>query len=161
MKAKIFALAVALATFTSNASAAIISISYTGAITRGGSLGGTPFILVGDPFSLSYSFNTDLAAPGNYINTGSSSGLSGSVPAVGSALFSTPGLGFLGSGLGGISPGASCGLFCSATESASATTGSTSQFVSIGQAPNGLAAVSPANCFSIQLFLATSPYRSF
>ena len=91
MKRRIFALAVALATFASNASAATISILYTGVITT--ITNGAPGLLPGNPFTLSWFFDTALAAPGDYVNTGTSSLLRGSVPAVGSASFFTPGLG--------------------------------------------------------------------
>ena len=94
MKTRIFALAVALATFASNASAATISILYTGVITT--ITNGAPGLLPGNPFTLSWFFDTALAAPGDYVNTGTSSLLRGSVPAVGSASFFTPGLGNLG-----------------------------------------------------------------
>ena len=100
MKTRIFALAVVLATFASNASAATINIFYTGVITTVTS--GSPVIRPGDPFTLSYFFDTALAAPGDYVNTGTSSLLRGSVPAVGSASFFTP-------GLGNLNPGSVCG----------------------------------------------------
>ena len=124
MKTRIFALAVALATFASNASAATISILYTGVITT--ITNGAPGLLPGNPFTLSWFFDTALAAPGDYVNTGTSSLLRGSVPAVGSASFFTPGLGNLGCG----------GLPCTGFAQDMATTGSTSQGASISS--NGL-----------------------
>ena len=124
MKTRIFALAVALATFASNASAATISILYTGVITT--ITNGAPGLLPGNPFTLSCFFDTALAAPGDYVNTGTSSLLRGSVPAVGSASFFTPGLGNLGCG----------GLPCTGFAQDMATTGSTSQGASISS--NGL-----------------------
>ena len=115
VKTRIFSLAVALATFASNASAATINIFYTGVITTVTS--GSPVIRPGDPFTLSYFFDTALAAPGDYVNTGTSSLLRGSVPAVGSASFFTPGLGTI-----------NCeGLPCTGSATDMATTGSTSQ----------------------------------
>ena len=126
----IFALAVVLATFASNASAATINIFYTGVITN--VTMGTPVIQPGDPFTLSYFFDTALAAPGDYVNTGTSSMLSGSVPAVGSASLFTP-------GLGNLNPGSVCGgLPCAGVAQDSATTGSTSQGLTISQTtPSG------------------------
>ena len=113
MKTRILALAVALATFASNASAATISILYTGVITT--ITNGAPGLLPGNPFTLSWFFDTALAAPGDYVNTGTSSLLRGSVPAVGSASFFTPGLGNLGCG----------GLPCTGFAQDMATTSST------------------------------------
>jgi hypothetical protein len=46
-----------------------------GGIYNGGVIDG-PF--TGQPFTLDYTFDTSLATPGNYTNTGSSSSLSGS-----------------------------------------------------------------------------------
>ena len=129
MKTRIFALAVVLATFASNASAATINIFYTGVITN--VTMGTPVIQPGDPFTLSYFFDTALAAPGDYVNTGTSSLLRGSVPAVGSASLFTP-------GLGNVNPGSVCGgLPCTGNAQDSATTGSTSQGLTIQQTTPG------------------------
>ena len=101
----------------SAASAATINIFYTGVITTGSS-----GILPGNPFTLSYVFDTALAAPGDYVNNGISSMLRGSAPAVGSASFVTSGFEF--------SPASVCGgLPCSGIVLDTAMTGSTSQGV--------------------------------
>ena len=62
---------------SAQASATTIDITYTGIVTDGSSSFGA-VSLNGDPFTLVYTFDTSLAAPGNYINSGSSSQLSGS-----------------------------------------------------------------------------------
>ena len=87
---------------------------------------GAPGLLPGNPFTLSWFFDTALAAPGDYVNTGTSSLLRGSVPAVGSASFFTPGLGNLGCG----------GLPCTGFAQDMATTGSTSQGASCSTLSN-------------------------
>ena len=93
---------------------------------------GAPGLLPGNPFTLSWFFDTALAAPGDYVNTGTSSLLRGSVPAVGSASFFTP-------GLGNLNPGSVCGgLPCALNAQDMAMTGSTSAGVTIQQTiPNG------------------------
>ena len=85
MKTKICALVIGLAIFATDASAATINLFYTGVVTSVMSLppSGVP---VGDPISVSYFFDTDLASPGNYINTGTFSSLSGTLPPVGGAV---------------------------------------------------------------------------
>jgi hypothetical protein len=70
VKTRIFTVAVALAMLASAASAATVTIAYTGIITSGGVSG---LSLVNQPFGLGYSFNTALATPGNYTNTGTAS----------------------------------------------------------------------------------------
>lgn len=85
MNANICALVIGLAIFATDASAATINLFYTGVVTSVMSLppSGVP---VGDPISVSYFFDTDLASPGNYINTGTFSSLSGTLPPVGGAV---------------------------------------------------------------------------
>ena len=84
MKIRILALAVALAMPASAASAATINIGYSGATTASLIIIAASIVTpAGAPFSLFYTFNTDLAAPGNYTNTGTSSHLR----SVGSAAF--------------------------------------------------------------------------
>ena len=83
MKIRILALAVALAMPASAASAATINIGYSGATTASLIIAASIVTPAGAPFSLFYTFNTDLAAPGNYTNTGTSSHLR----SVGSAAF--------------------------------------------------------------------------
>ena len=92
MKTKICALVIGLAIFATNASAATISLFYTGVVTSSRLDRLPDFDLVGHPFSLSYSLNTDLASSGNYINTGTFSSLSGTFPSVGSAIFISSGI---------------------------------------------------------------------
>jgi hypothetical protein len=69
---------------TMPASATVITVTMTGQMFGGedndgffnGGIRNGPF--TGQPFTLTYTFDTSLAAVGNYINTGSSSSLSGS-----------------------------------------------------------------------------------
>ena len=83
MKIRILALAVALAMPASAASAATINIGYSGATTASLIIAASIVTPAGAPFSLFYTFNIDLAAPGNYTNTSTSSHLR----SVGSAAF--------------------------------------------------------------------------
>ena len=75
MKIRILALAVALAMPASAASAATINIGYSGVTTSSLIIAASIVTPAGAPFSLFYTFNTDLAAPGNYTNTGTPSHL--------------------------------------------------------------------------------------
>ena len=75
MKIRILALAVALAMPASAASAATINIGYSGVTTSSLIIAASIVTPAGAPFSLFYTFNTDLAAPGNFTNKGTSSHL--------------------------------------------------------------------------------------
>lgn len=140
LRNKVFAaMAATFFVLTTQASAAIIDITYTGQIFGGtangsgtfcsGSCSPSGFTWDGQAFTLVYVFDTSLATAGNYINTGSSSQVSGSF----SSLLGGSFVGFA-TGLpsvSGFNPAICAGLGCSSSESDTASVGSTySQSVS-------------------------------
>jgi hypothetical protein len=82
---------------TAQASATIITLTYTGIVTSGidnnGDLtgAGVNSSFSGLPFRLNYVFDTSLAAAGDYTNSGSSSSLSGESPSDAGGAGITPG----------------------------------------------------------------------